>query len=466
MADDKPIIIIKKKGGHGGHHGGAWKVAYADFVTAMMAFFMVMWLLNTASETQRQNIASYFRKPGIFTDGSGTPLMIGEAGILSDGYVPPHPETEKQLYAGKSKEQLQGKSGTDTDSTGEKRVTYKGLDGKRDSVPDDDVAQRGFQSNLADDSELAVNLSRERNGTLGEGVGLIAEKRKEEISEAAKQLKEEIESAPEVKALLGSVEVKEESDGLLIEIMDTERTSMFQSGSARILPEAEAAFAKITPVLNRYPYRLNVIGHTDASGFSGRRGGYSNWELSADRANAARRFLEKSGIDPERFANVTGRASRDLKFPELPNAPGNRRITLKLLFEGKELPTDKLPPEVLQGRPSPTQGLFDDLPDNAQTNNGAAQGTTDSPTDATGNKQNQSDEIEVRRRPQAPTPLPTITADEITNPIKRGRRERIQLPETPPPTENPPPARGPGNRIFNDAPVFGPRDPFANLDTP
>src|SRR3954451_16664913 len=109
--NERPIIIIRKKksGGHA-HHGGAWKVAYADFVTAMMAFFMVMWLVNSAASPVKQSIASYFRKPGIFDEGSGTPLMTGEAAILSDAFVPPHPEDTQQPYPGKSKELLLDKS--------------------------------------------------------------------------------------------------------------------------------------------------------------------------------------------------------------------------------------------------------------------------------------------------------------------------------------------------------------------
>ena len=98
MADEEtPIIIIKKSGGHGGHHGGAWKIAYADFVTAMMAFFMVMWLVNSADVTTRASIASYFRRPGMFEAGHGTPLEIGSVGILTDSYAPPNPQNADKL---------------------------------------------------------------------------------------------------------------------------------------------------------------------------------------------------------------------------------------------------------------------------------------------------------------------------------------------------------------------------------
>src|SRR5262245_15610169 len=99
--DGKTIIIVKKVSGHGGHHGGAWKVAFADFVTAMMAFFMVLWLVNSASVTTRERIASYFREPGVFEKGSGTPLQEGGAGILSDAFSPPAAENSRALHTDK-----------------------------------------------------------------------------------------------------------------------------------------------------------------------------------------------------------------------------------------------------------------------------------------------------------------------------------------------------------------------------
>ncbi len=454
MADDKPIIIIKKKGGHGGHHGGAWKVAYADFVTAMMAFFMVMWLLSAASSKQRVNIASYFRKPGIFTDGSGTPLMMGEAGILSDGYVPPHPETEKQLYSGKSMEELKKKSGTDASGTGDKRVTYKGTEGKRDSVPDDDVAQRGFQSDKPDTEKLIVNLSKDKSGfsdskSQGKGDGAGEDEGEAQaIAAAAANVQQALRAIPEIKELLGVVEIKSEADGLSIEIMDTDKSSMFRGGSAQILPEAESAFAKVTPILNKYSEKIEVIGHTDASGFSRRPGGYSNWELSADRANAARRLLEKTGVESSRFSNVIGRADRDLKFPNLPTAPGNRRITLRLTFDKTTLPKAEIPADKI------TNDLFNGI-DRASVAPDSADAKDSEPVS--------SQRSEAPDLPATPVPtLAPLTAKDLLDPVKRARREKIKLPEGPPPTENPAPR--PGDKIFTDAPVIGPRDPFANLE--
>jgi flagellar motor protein MotB len=162
MADDKPIIVIKKKGGHGGHHGGAWKVAYADFVTAMMAFFMVMWLVNSASEPTRQNIASYFRKPGLFASGSGTPLQIGGAGFLEDA-APPRPD-EKKKGSGMSATREKKKSGTDDDDL-EKRVTIRSGTGKAFGLTEGFEKTKEFMVEKTDDAIPSEDRIKASGGT-------------------------------------------------------------------------------------------------------------------------------------------------------------------------------------------------------------------------------------------------------------------------------------------------------------
>ena len=312
MADDKPIIIVKKKGGHGGHHGGAWKVAYADFVTAMMAFFMVMWLVNSAETTTKQNIASYFRRPGIFDTGSGTPLLIGQSGIL-DGAPPPVGEDKaKKSPAIHDSSQYKKKSGTD-DSNVNKRVTYRGEDNSTKPLTE-----------TSEDAGLKTD---------DPGETLSRVDKKKMLDQIAEEIRQEIMGTPELAELLGIVDIKVEADGLNLEIMDTEKTSMFASGSARILPEAEQAFQKITGIMAKLDNKIDIIGHTDGKPFSSRRGGYSNWELSSDRANAARRLLELGGIAPEKITSVVGRSDKDPRKPEDPLAPSNRRITLKMRFD-------------------------------------------------------------------------------------------------------------------------------------
>ncbi len=305
MADDKPIIIIKKKGGHGGHHGGAWKVALADFMTAMMAFFMVMWLVNSASVATRQNIATYFRQPGLFDEGSGTPLMIGEAGILPDGGF----QARTRVQAARRAPDLKP-----PEVQGEEEV----LEDPGDVLPED-------QGPALKIEDLPDDLTTETDA--GEATT------QEEIRALAERVRFAMMASPELEGILGDIDVQIDGDGVNIEIKDTEQNSMFHSGSAAIKPSAKEAFIEIAEVLKSLPNKISIVGHTDGQPYSTKAGEYSNWELSADRANSARRMLEQSGFEPSKITNVIGRADKDLKVPDDPLNPHNRRITLRIQFE-------------------------------------------------------------------------------------------------------------------------------------
>lgn len=408
MAEDKPIIVIKKKGGHGGHHGGAWKVAYADFVTAMMCFFMVMWLINSADAPTRKNIAQYFlSRPGFFEAGSGTPISIGASGILKEGFPPAQKHTRK--YA-----------------SGEDQAPMK----KKSGAEDADLENTGTKSTQLAITPIAITpvqglptLSPEQLTQLrmGQPPG-GAETPKELLEKVAQQIKRQIAASPELKELLGVVDVKVDADGLNIDIMDTEKTSMFKLGSPRIEEEAAAAFAKIGGILSKVPNHIDIVGHTDAKPFASRAGGYTNWELSADRANAARRLLEKSGISPDRITSVLGRADRELKNPNDPFAASNRRITLKMRFPvNQDIDLSKNPaaleelpaPEVTQAGAAPVETVHAMTPR----------------------------EILERRRAAAGTP--------------------IALPDEPPRTTNPDYMEK--DKIFPQNPVLGPPSPFSNF---
>ena len=270
MADDKPIIIIKKKGGHGGHHGGAWKVAYADFVTAMMAFFMVMWLVNSAETTTKQNIATYFRRPGIFDSGSGTPLLIGEGGILTESPPPMGQTKGKKAPTTGDSTSFKRKAGTD-DLDLDKEITYRGEEGT-----DQPIREHSDHPGVLTD-EPGDKLMRAGN--------------KEILEEIAQEIREKLAGMPELSELLGVVDIKVEADGLNIEIMDTEKSSMFTSGSARILPEAEQAFIKISDILKTIDNEISILGHTDAKPFASRNGGYSNLGVFSYKTNSTRSLL-------------------------------------------------------------------------------------------------------------------------------------------------------------------------------
>lgn len=364
MADDKPIIVIKKKGGHGGHHGGAWKVAYADFVTAMMAFFMVMWLVNAATVETKENIASYFRKPGLFTDGSGTPLQIGAAGILPEA-PPPKPD-EKKKGSGMGQIRYKEKSGTDQDDDS-RQITYKGRADK--GLGDKDVPSGKSGHGIKEDLDIPADEITYENPEAFTRQGPTEVKKEPEASETrmsaaeekldgeklnlqkqmekiAEQIRKEIEASPELKELLGIVDVRIDADGVNIEIMDTAKTSMFTRGSARILPAAQDAFNKLAEIIGKLPNSVEILGHTDSKQYGGT--GYSNWELSADRANAARRLLVARGIPADRIVSVVGRAERDLRVKEDPFADANRRITLKMKFAEAQVSTSVNPAELEQ----------------------------------------------------------------------------------------------------------------------
>ncbi len=289
MADEKPIIVVKKKGHHGGHHGGAWKVAYADFVTAMMAFFMVMWLVNTADTSTKKAIAVYFRRPGIFETGSGAPLLTGQTGTINEA-----------LSLKEFSKKDEGAQGNFITPIPELQQTIQ-------AVPNPNVIY-GFDNDQVLDQDTTQKI----------------------LEKMAAQIRRQLGLLPEIKALIGEVEVTIEPDGIKIEVVDTEKTSMFGSGSARVSAAAEPAFGKIAELVKRVDFPVDIVGHTDSKPFSNQYNTYTNWELSAERANAARRLLEKNGVVPERISRVLGMADRDLKNKEDPFAAANRRITLKM----------------------------------------------------------------------------------------------------------------------------------------
>lgn len=302
---EKPIIVIKKKGGHGGHHGGAWKIAYADFVTAMMAFFMVMWLVNSADSVTKKAIASYFKRPGVFTAGSGTPLEIGGAGILPDAFAPTR---EDERVDDGSVQGIPVKKGNE--------------EGPPALGPDAKKVTGAVVGGVDHPTEGGNPMLDKRFIT----------KQKIALENISNQIKEMMLTTPEFQALLGAVDIRLDADGLTIDIMDTEKASMFSSGSSMILPDAYPAFEKLGSIIAKVPNEIEILGHTDGKPFSARTNGYSNWELSTDRSNSARRMLESFGVAPNRIVSVVGKADTDLKVKEDPTSPANRRITLKMKF--------------------------------------------------------------------------------------------------------------------------------------
>jgi chemotaxis protein MotB len=338
MADDRPIIIVKKKGGHGGHHGGAWKVAYADFVTAMMAFFMVMWLLNTAESRVKKAVASYFRKPGIFEHGSPFPIDKGAGlGILDDSYQPPRHD---ELFG---KWQLRRRLPTLREEIEQELLEKRRMKGLSDEKPKeltdhtaplvDEIPKESGKSVVgATHTKVDSTNMDHKKLYLPEKINSPASS--SEIAGAAikgiaDNIKEQLLKAAELRSLLGDIEVKVDKNGLEIEIMDTNERSMFSSGSARLEVGVQGAFKKLVGILQPFTANLQVIGHTDAKPYSKGALSYTNWELSADRANAARRELISAGLNESKIAGVVGKGAIELKEKKEPFAAANRRITLR-----------------------------------------------------------------------------------------------------------------------------------------
>jgi chemotaxis protein MotB len=243
MQQAKPIIVIKKKGGHGGHHGGAWKVAYADFVTALMSLFIVLWLMNT-SQKIRQAVAGYFNDP-------------------------------------------RGKS------------TLTGTD------------QSGSNENLALTENNVADLKR--------------------------KIEEAIHKMNDLKALENQIQITITPEGLRIELLETKDGTFFDTGSARLNEHGQELLEMLAGQLGQVPNRISIEGHTDAQPYAS-QDGYGNWELSTDRANAARRAMEASGLRRGQVSQVRGYADQKLRVPENPLDPSNRRISLIVQYLTADAP--------------------------------------------------------------------------------------------------------------------------------
>jgi chemotaxis protein MotB len=285
----QPIIVKRiKKSGHG-HHGGAWKIAYADFVTAMMAFFLLMWLLGSTTEGDKKGIADYF----------SSPLKIA---LLSSG-----------SGAGDASHVVKGGGQDLTRTTGQV---------KRGEV---------------DAPRAAVNLQ-----------ALKQEQVRAEIARL-EDLKKKVEqriASSRLASMASQIRLDMTRDGLRIQIVDELNRPMFASGSAVVQPYMRELLQEIGHVLAEVPNRLTLEGHTDAQPFAAGDRGYSNWELSADRANASRRELVAGGLADDRVLRVQGLAS-SLPFDAAdPKAPANRRISIIVMNRDAEDRMFRTAPEV------------------------------------------------------------------------------------------------------------------------
>jgi chemotaxis protein MotB len=284
---ERPIIIVKRKrGGDGGHHGGAWKVAYADFVTALMAFFLVMWLVTSVSKDQRAAIFEYFKNPSMET-GKSVKAAPGQAG-------PGGASTSPINLGG-------------------------GLDAPKSNPIDSDGLGQPVNSEVTEDQ-----VKR-----------LANEAEKKQLESLMDELKEAIDKSQALQPFKDQLLLDITPEGLRIQIVDKQNRPMFDLGGTRLKDYTVQILRELPKYLNTVPNRISLSGHTDSKPYAGARG-YSNWELSADRANAARRALLNGGLKPDRIARVVGLASSVLFDRENPYNPINRRISIIVMTKTAE----------------------------------------------------------------------------------------------------------------------------------
>ncbi len=284
--DGKAPIIIKrvKKGGEG-HHGGAWKVAYADFVTAMMAFFLLLWLLNAVTEQQLNGVADYFTPIAASTRESGAGGMLGGQTVG------------------------EGASQSRTGATAAVVLPPPSIGSGGSEMTDPN------ESSSTEDSQ--VRAAQEA-------------KDQKQFEQVAQDIKEQISGVPDLAPLANSLMVDNTPEGIRIQIMDQDKVDMFSPGSANLFPRSKDLLKQVATVIRKMPNKISITGHTDPS-TAVDPSGYTNWELSSDRALATRRALLEGGMDDRQINKVTGVSDREPIDKGQMRSPRNRRVSIVLL---------------------------------------------------------------------------------------------------------------------------------------
>jgi chemotaxis protein MotB len=289
---ERPLIIRRTiQPRHVLHHGGAWKVAYADFVTAMMAFFLLLWLISSASDDTLRGLAEYFSEAKA---NSGVPG--GSSGLLA------------------------GRTLLPTASPSTLPLPTSPMHAAAGTFDNPDEADPGSrppgEMELSDD---AFEAERER--------------REQELFEQAEEAMEEaIEASPELRQYRENLMVERTPEGLRVQILDQDRSPMFPLGSDRMFPHMRKLLAVVVEAIRDLPNRVSIRGHTDALPFAA-DAGYDNWRLSSDRANVTRRAMVELGLQPGRVADVTGKGDSENLIADNAKDPRNRRISLVLLHQ-------------------------------------------------------------------------------------------------------------------------------------
>ena len=293
-----PIIVIKKiMPGHGGAHGGAWKIALADMMTAMMAFFLLMWILGATNDSQRKSVADYFKPTshseitmGKLAGSNG--ILGGKSIIDPDGF----PYTAKQ-------------------SAPLERLTPRSEGGPTENDPSPN------SENARDNEEV----------TQAEKKKIIEEADKANFDKLEKEVRQQLSQNPKLEKVQEQVQFVREKEGLRVEIIDKADFAMFALGTTQLQPKAQALIEEISRSLATMPNKLSVRGHTDSVAFANSEN-RNNWSLSAERAETTRALLEKKGVSSKRFAQIEGVADTAPFNPSDPKDPRNRRISITVKF--------------------------------------------------------------------------------------------------------------------------------------
>jgi chemotaxis protein MotB len=324
MSDDVRPIIVKKIIQGGGHHGGAWKVAYADFVTAMMAFFLLLWLLNVTTDEQKMGIADYFAPTSVSRSQSGSGGILGGKTMSDEGakigdaasptiiieLTPPRIREQGEVEEAAKEENLQ--------------ASRDGLDGQENGT-------KGEERQKQTEAE-------KKEPTEAELLEKMAAREQRDFERAEAKLRAAMEDLPELEGLQKHLIIDNTQEGLRIQIIDQDGRSMFPSGSAAMHEHTEKILQQVARVILETSNNISITGHTDSVPFRSGGDSYGNWELSSDRANASRRSLMTYGIASSRISRVSGLAETEPLIQEDPANPTNRRIAIVLLRQAPVLP--------------------------------------------------------------------------------------------------------------------------------
>lgn len=372
------LVVRRIEEGGDGHHGGAWKVAYADFVTAMMAFFLLMWLVNATTHEQRRGISDYFNPTHMMArsaSGSGqpfggqTPNSSGEmrrdtgAVRVEPGRLPTTVDLDDEDDSTALPEPVarrEAPPGADADAErrgvpmfglveGEQGRGAAGRLSQRDAGPEAEVlelaraaaAREGRDMQAADIARAAAeiatrpptpaDLARAADSALRQE---LARREEQALRDTAERLRQAVGGDPNLADLARQLVIENVPEGLRIQLVDAERLPMFALGSTTPNERLRALIGRVAQAIGPLPNRVAISGHTDSTPFRG--SDRTNWDLSADRANVTRRLLTDAGLDERRIDNVTGLAYRQPLMPDNPTAAANRRVSILLLREAPQ----------------------------------------------------------------------------------------------------------------------------------